>query len=113
MANWKELNKEFNEVFNKLTDKDWEDWHRDKEKRKTMKKNKYDIYLKAKKVIESCQTKEQLYVARVFLRRAVNLIRKGYDNVIFRKYYWDWQYLVLPLQYIYSDKKEELYEKDK
>ena len=38
MANWKKLNKEFDEVLNNLTDEEWEAWYIHKEVKGVMKR---------------------------------------------------------------------------
>ena len=38
MANWKKLNKEFDEVLNNLTDEEWEGWYKHKEGKGAMKR---------------------------------------------------------------------------
>ena len=64
--------------------------------------NKYDVFTKVKKVIESCKTNEQLNVASSMLHNFVELY---YDED-------DHQYLINKLRRVIFYKRSELFGKD-
>ena len=64
--------------------------------------NKYDAFTKVKKVIESCDTDEQLIVASSMLRNFVELYYDEDDN----------QYLINTLRSVIFYKRSEIFGKD-
>jgi len=73
-ANWNKLNKEFDDLFDKLTDEDWNNWTSHRESKKALRREVLNLKARIQSIMLELKNKSEEFSCNINFETKANLI---------------------------------------